>query len=162
VFSSVKVAPFFTLCQVYDNKHSDKSSDFRPARGGKKMPARRIQVSRNIPRDRISAYECELDVFGKPVRRGRYVTGWYEVFTVERLRNELMPKLAEYAAQGWSYPFLITCHELEGKSMATIALKPSKLRATASQIKFSRRRRKSAQTCLAVVTSVTEFSLLDG
>jgi len=125
------------------------------------MPTRRIQVSRNIPRGRISAYECELDVFRKPTGRGRYVTGWYGVFTVERLHNELMPKLAEYAAQGWSYPFLITCHELEGGSMATIALKPSKVRATASQIKFSRRRRKSAQTCLAVVVSVTEFSLLD-
>ena len=59
------------------------------------MPTRRIQVSRNIARDRISAYECELDVFGKPIGRGRYVTGWYGVFTVERLCNELMPKLAE-------------------------------------------------------------------
>lgn len=125
------------------------------------MPTRRIQVSRNIPRGRISAYECELDVFRKPIERGRYVTGWYGVFSVERLRNELMPKLAEYAAQGWSYPFLITCHELEGESTATIALKPSKVRATASQIKFSRRRQKSAQTCLAVVVSVTESSLLD-
>jgi hypothetical protein len=125
------------------------------------MSMRRIQVSRNIPRGRISAYECELDVFKKPIRQGRYVTGWYGVFTVERLRNELMPKLAEYAAQGWSYPFLITCHELEDKSTATIAPKPSKLRTTASEIRFSHRRRKSAQTCLAVVMSVTDFSLLD-
>lgn len=125
------------------------------------MPTRRIKVSRNIPRGRISAYECELDVFGKPIGRGRYVTGWYGVFTVERLRNELMPKLAEYAAQGWPYPFLITCHELEGESTVTIAPKHGKLRATASEIKFSRRQRKSAQTCLAVIVSVTEFSLLD-
>jgi hypothetical protein len=125
------------------------------------MPTRRIQVSRNISRGRISAYECESDVFRKPIRRGRYVTGWYGVFTVERLCNELMPKLTKYAAQGWSYPFLITCHELEGESTVTIALKLSKLRATASEIKFSRRRRKSAQTCLAVVMSVTEFSLLN-
>lgn len=80
---------------------------------------------------------------------------------MERLRNELMPKLAEYVAQGWSYPFLITCHELEDESTATIAPKPSKLHATTSEMKFSRRRRKSVQTYLAVVMSMTGLSLLD-
>ncbi|MBA7670301.1 hypothetical protein ES703_78446 [subsurface metagenome] len=115
------------------------------------MPTTRIQIGRNLSHHRISAYECKMKLSGEPVQ-GRYVTGWYGTFTIEGLQNEIMPKLVEYSSQGWSYPFLITYHQLENKANVHIA--------PPSGVKFSRRRRKSSQTRLAVVLSATRFKLL--
>ena len=115
------------------------------------MLTTRIQIGRNLSRHRISAYECKMQPSAELVQ-GKYVRGWYGIFTIEGLQSEIMPKLAEYASQGWSYPFLITYHQLEDKANVHIA--------PPSGIKFSRRRRKSSQTRLAVALSATEFKLL--
>jgi len=117
-----------------------------------------IEVGRNLSRDRISAYECEMRASGELVKR-KYVTGWYGIFTVERLKSELTPKLAEWAVQGLAYPFLITSHQLKDKTTIHITPPPEK-RARSSDIRFSPRQQSSPQTWLAVVLSATEFKLL--
>ena len=65
-----------------------------------------IIVGRTYPTWRISAYECEVDFSGNPVRivsrpKGKKpVVGWYSIFTPNRLQQEIMPKLKEYVDQG--------------------------------------------------------------
>lgn len=129
-----------------------------------RMPGNTYRVPRNLSPDRLNAYECQLDASGKPIK-GRYVKcgGWYGTFTVERLRDELMPKLAQHAAHGvWSYPFLITYHLLEVQ--ATVHISHSQIdhtgKARGEDIKITPRPPRSAQTWHAVVLSPTEFKLL--
>ena len=109
------------------------------------MSKRAIRIGRVYPTWRINAYECEVDSSNAPIRRGKYVRGWYGTFTSDKLENEIMPKLAEWAAQGWSYPFLITSHQLESKATVHI-IHPKDL-------KYSPRKRQSKQAWLAVVLS---------
>lgn len=116
-----------------------------------------LKVGRNLSRWRISAYECEVNQNGNPTEHGGYVTGWYGEFRPGRLENEIMPKLAEYAAQGRLYPFLITSHQLEKE--ATVHFMKEKIRR-ASDMKFSRRQRKSKRTPVAVVFSKTRSKIL--
>lgn len=119
------------------------------------MSITHFKLGRNLPTSRISAYECQVDTFGKLIR-GKYVRGWYGHFTAERLQSEIMPKLAEYAAQGWSYPFLLTSHRLQEKATVHITATPRK----AAGVKFSPRQRKSTHTQLALINSPTSFQLL--
>ena len=124
------------------------------------MTTIRTRLARPYPTDRISAHECKIDKFGKPMV-GRYVKngGWYGMFSAKRLRDELMPKLAEYSHKGYSYPFLITTYQLENEAEAVIAPSHRKRRVKLSEI-FSRRQRKSPKTPVAVILSPTEFRLL--
>ena len=110
---------------------------------------RTVQVGRKYSEWRISAYECRLNSSGDVLKRGRYVIGWYGLFDIHRLKSEIMPKLAEYAAQGWSYPFLVTSHRLRSKTMVKIT--PPK------DVKYYRRRPDSRQTWHAVVLSTSKY-----
>ena len=111
-----------------------------------------VSVGRKYSQQRLSAYECEVDSRGIPLRRGKYIKGWYGRFDESRLQSEIMPELAEYAARKGSYPFLITHHWLEGSTAVDIS--PPRY------LKFHPRKRRSGQTWLAVVLSSTEFKLL--
>ncbi len=115
------------------------------------------EASRNIPRDRISVYECKLNMSGQP-GRGKYVTGWYGGFTSEMLRIEIMPSLAILEAKGWLYPFLITSHRLKEKTKVYSPEKGEIRRG--SDLDFDRREPESPKTDVAVVFSPTEFKLL--
>jgi hypothetical protein len=75
-----------------------------------------IAIGRPYSNWRIRAYECEVDVSDKVVKKGKSVTGWYGLFTEDKLKNEIIPKLSEYAAQGNVYPFLIVSYRLENKA----------------------------------------------
>lgn len=116
-----------------------------------------LTVERNLSRWRISAYECEVSKNGNPTEQKGYVIGWYGEFKPSRLENEIIPKLAEYATQGRFYPFLITSHQLEKE--ATVHFMKEKIRR-ASDMKFSRRQKKSKQTPIAVVFSKTRYKIL--
>jgi hypothetical protein len=96
---------------------------------------------------------------GNPTKRGQYVIGWYGAFTPNRLQEEIMPKLAQYTAQGNVYPFLIVSYQLENKSKASLPV--NKLRkTTCADIKFSRRSRRSLPQNVALVYSATECKVL--
>jgi len=123
------------------------------------MVKRTIRIGRKYSEWRISAYECEVDSSGVPIRKRKsrgegsgYVRGWYGMFDTYRLQNEIMPKLDEYVAQGWSYPFLITQHRLENK--ATLDIIPP------TDLKYYPHKRQSEQPWLAVVLSHKKFKLL--
>ncbi len=66
-----------------------------------------LQIGRNLSEHRIAAYECTVE--GSVLEKhGEQVAGWYGMFDDQRLRQEIVPKLTEYASHGASYPFLIT------------------------------------------------------
>jgi hypothetical protein len=125
------------------------------------MSKNEIIVRRPYSIWRIRAYECEVDLYGNPVKRGKSVkAGWYGVFTSDKLENEIVPKLSEYAAQENAYPFLIVSYQLEDKSKVTLPI--DKLRKTirASDIKHSHRQRHSIPKWVAVVYSAKEYRIL--
>jgi hypothetical protein len=119
-----------------------------------------IIVGRPYSTWRISAYECDVDLSGNPKKQGKYVVGWYGVFTPDRLRQEIMPKLSEYAAQENAYPFLIVSYQLENKSKVALPDYKSRKITRASDIKFSHRQRRSIPKWEAVVYSATECKIL--
>ena len=108
-----------------------------------------LQIGRNLSKYRIAAYECTID--GSAVKKGKWVLGWYRMFHEERLKQELMPKLAEYAGQGASYPFLITSYLLESKADVLLGTK---------DVKFRPRPRQTANQNEAVVYSRNRYKLL--
>jgi hypothetical protein len=121
------------------------------------MSKAEIIVGRPYSTWRISAYECETDLSNNPKKKGRYVVGWYGTYSPKRLQHEIMPKLSEYAAQGYIYPFLVVSYQLENKSKVTLlADKPRR----ASDIMFSPRQRRSPQKMEAIVYSATECKVL--
>ena len=124
------------------------------------MPKNELKLGRPYSRQRISAYECEVNQSGDPIRQGNYVAGWYGVFTPHRLQTEIMPKLSEHAAQGRLYPFLITSHQLADKAEVHFPEDKPRKSLRASDIKFSQRRRCSPQTWVATVLSPTRFKEL--
>jgi hypothetical protein len=120
----------------------------------------KLKVPRNIPTTRISAYECTILPNGQIVKNHLVKNGgWYGPFTEERLQNTIMPKLAEYTKQDYSYPFLVTTHELNKNTEVHIN-RPSKGKAKASDLSFNRRKRQSLPKCVAVVYSETECKVL--
>jgi len=119
-----------------------------------------VIVGRPYSTWRTSAYECEVDLSGNPVKQGKYVVGWYGAFTPNKLRQEIMPKLSQYAAQENIYPFLIVSYQLENKSKVTLPVDKSRKITRASDIKFSRRQRRSLSKWVAVVYSATECKIL--
>ena len=54
------------------------------------------QSSRNLSEYRVAAYECTVS--GSSVNKGKRVVTWYGMFDEERLKQEIMPMLAAYAA----------------------------------------------------------------
>ena len=129
------------------------------------MSTREIKVDRPYSRLRIGAYECELDRGGNPVKKSGQkgqIAGWYGMFTPDRLQNEIMPKLAEYAAQGRHYPFLIATYQLENKAVVSLRNNVPARKVKTSDIKFSRRRRESAFVPTAVVNSASTYRLING
>jgi len=119
-----------------------------------------IIVGRPYSTWRTSAYECEVDLSGNPVKQGKYVVGWYGAFTPNKLQQEIMPKLSQYAAQENVYPFLIVSYQLENKSKVTLSEDKSRKITRASDIKFSRRPRHSPPKGVAVVYSATACKIL--
>ena len=114
------------------------------------MSSNPIMLGRNLSRTRINAYERTILPNGsidkkRPVRNG----GWYGPFTEERLRNEIMHKLEEYAGQDYHYPFLITAHELNKKTEVHV-----------DPVSFKRRGSQSEQRWVAVVNSEKECKIL--
>ena len=83
------------------------------------------------------------------------------MFTPDRLQKEIMPKLAEYAAQGRRYPFLIATYQLENKAVVSPHNDVLARKVKASDIKFSRRRRESTFVLNAVVNSASEYRLIN-
>ena len=122
------------------------------------MSKRIITIGRKYLEWRISAYECQVVPSGVSYKLGktgkpRYVRGWYGLFDTHRLENEIIPKLAEYVeVRERSYPFLITQHRLENKTIAHIT--PPK------DVKSDPRKPATGHTWCAVVLSDTEFELL--
>jgi hypothetical protein len=92
------------------------------------------------------------------VIQGKYVKGWYGLFSAERLRDEIMPKLVECSRSGYSYPFLITTHVLANWAEITIKVPPG-LIARRSDIKFVPRKPKTQQRGVALVTGPEEARL---
>ena len=112
-----------------------------------------IKLGRKYSEWRIRAYECETDAAGSPIKKGKPISrGWYGLFNTSKLESEIMPKLAEYAAQGWAYPFLITQHRLESK--ATIDITPPK------DLKYYPRKRQSEQTWVAIALGQKLYKIL--
>lgn len=109
---------------------------------------------------RINAYECEVDHSNNPIKQGKYVVGWYGMFTPDRLKNEIMPKLSEYAAQENTYPFLIVTYQLQDKSKVILPLNKPNKSIKSSDIKFSRRSKRSLPKLVAVVYSAKECKVL--
>ena len=126
------------------------------------MSADEIKVGRPYSRLRICAYECDLDQAGNPTKKSGQVAGWYGIFTPDRLQKEIVPKLAEHAAQGRHYPFLIITYQLEDKARVRLPNDVPLRRVRASDLKFSRRPRASNWTVVAIVNSATEYALLNG
>ena len=124
-----------------------------------------IIVGRTHSTWRIGAYECEVDLSRNPVRivsrpkTKQPVAGWYKIFTLNRLQQEIMPKLKEYVDQGNIYPFLIVTYQLENKSKVTLPEDKSR-KATTKDIKFSPRERRSRPEWVAVVYSESEYKIL--
>jgi len=118
-----------------------------------------FKVGRKYSTDRVSAYECELDAPGNPVRKLRHVVGWYGMFHEERLRVEFMPKLAEYAHKGRRYPFLLTERRLADKTDVRLLYHPPRRRP---DIEFTPRRADArfVERWLAVVLSEADYRLL--
>ncbi len=122
------------------------------------MSERTIGIGRKYSVWRISAYECEAGSSGVSYKLGKtgkpiYVRGWDRLFDEHRLKNEIMPKLAEYAKVGkHSYPFLITQHRLQKETTAHVT--PPR------DVKFDPRKPATGHTWCAVVLSDTEFELL--
>ncbi len=126
------------------------------------MSTHKIKIGRPYPRLRIGAYECELDRDGNPIKKSAQIVGWYGMFTPNRLQKEIMPKLAEYAAQGRHYPFLIATYQLENKAVVSLRNDVLARKVKASDVKFSRRRRESAFVPTAVINSASEYRLING
>ena len=115
-----------------------------------------LQIGRNLSEHRIGAYECT--VAGPAVKRGKWVVGWYGMCDERRLKEEIFPKLSEYANQGACYPFLITSYMLESKTDVWIETHGQK--AKAKDVNFRPRRRRTAQQTEAVAYSATSYELL--
>ena len=96
-----------------------------------------LQIGRNLSEHRIGAYECT--VAGQEVTRGKWVVGWYGMCDERRLKEEIFPKLSEYASQGASYPFLITSYVLESKT--DVRIDTDSQRAKPKDVNFRPRRR---------------------
>ena len=125
------------------------------------LPKRTIRIGRKYSEWRTSSWECEFDSSGVPIKkRDGYVRGWYGLCDEYRLQNEIMPKLAEWADQGRSYPFLITQHRLESKARVDIVSPMEHDKAILNEVKFHKRKRQTEQIHFALVFSPTEFKLL--
>jgi len=120
-----------------------------------------IKLGRPYPSLRIGAYECDLDRGGDPTKKSGQIAGWYGTFTPDRLQEEIMPKLAEYVAQGRHYPFLIVTYQLENKAKVGLRKDVQAKKVKASDIRFSQRRRESALRPTAIVSSASEYRLLE-
>jgi hypothetical protein len=125
------------------------------------MPTKQIKVGRSLSTLRIGAYECTLDSQGNPRKQSGQVIGWYGSFTTDRLQKEIMPKLAEYAAQGKRYPFLIATYELRSKAEVNLPRGIATKDIKDKDIDFSRREQDSALVPKAVVSSPGEYRLLN-
>lgn len=64
------------------------------------------------PDTRVGVYECE--VAGKGITKGKWVCGYYGLFSPDRLRNEIIPDLKQKKESGWpfSYPLLVVSYSL--------------------------------------------------
>ena len=116
-----------------------------------------LQVGRNLSDHRIGAYQCTVD--GSVVSKGKWVVGWYGMFSEERLRAELIPKLSEYVQQAIAtYPILLTTYMLESKSDVWIAGHPKGARA--GDVKFRPRQQRTSQQDEVIVHSATKYQSL--
>lgn len=79
------------------------------------------------------------------------------MLTDTRLQSEIMPKLSQYASQGYSYPFLIVTYQLKDQATATASVKESPHEARSMDVTFSPRQRESAHKWEAIVYSPTEW-----
>ena len=105
-----------------------------------------MRTQRNIPVDRVAAYQCVEDAVG--IAKGKRVTGWYCTFSEDRLISEFIPKVFEYVALAEaSFPILITSYQLEPKTDVK--------KDGARGVKFDRRSRKSPEKYEAVIRSAT-------
>ena len=119
-----------------------------------------LKIGRKYSTDRIRAYECELDSSGKPVRKIRSLrVGWYGLLDEAMLRTRILGKLAEYARQGWHYPFLLIQVRLVDKTDVRLRRNPPR---RGSDIGFAPRKAdpRFGETPVAVVVSETEYRLL--
>ena len=110
----------------------------------------------NLSEHRLAAYECIVN--GSAVKQGKRVAGWYRMFDEERLKLEIMPKLAEYAKEGRPYPFLVTSYMLEGKTDVLVEWSATRRRVVGA--KFRPRQQRTNHRNEAVVYSATDYRLL--
>ena len=122
------------------------------------MSERTIRIGRKYPTWRIRAYECEVDTSGISYKLGKtgkpkYVWSDYGLFNEYRLREKVMPKLAEYVkVKKGSYPLLIIQIRLEDKTEAHITSR--------KYVKFDPRKPATGHTWCAIVLSCTEYKRL--
>jgi hypothetical protein len=125
------------------------------------MMSNKIELGRSLSTLRIGAYECTLDSQGNPQIQSGQVVGWYGSFTAGRLEKEIMPKLAEYVAQGKHYPFIIATYELQSKAEVNLprGVAPEKIRV--KDIIFEPRPQDTPFVLKAIVFSASEYKLLE-
>ena len=114
------------------------------------------QSRRKLSEHRIAAYKCTVE--GSSPKKGKRVAGWYGMFDEKKLTQEIIPKLAEYAGQDATYPFLVTSYMLESKT--DVSVETPEKQGHARDVKFRPRRRRTAQENEAVVYSPTRQELL--
>ena len=109
-----------------------------------------MRTQRNIPVDRVAAYQCVEDAVG--IAKGKRVTGWYRTFGEGRLISEFIPRVSQYVAlEETSFPILITPYQLEHQLEPKTNVKEDSARG----VKFDRRSRKSPEKYEAVIRSAT-------
>ena len=110
-----------------------------------------MRTQRNIPVDRVAAYQCVEDAVD--IAKGKRITGWYHTFSEDRLIAEFIPKVSQYVAlEEASFPILITSYQLEPKTDAKEEID--------KRVKFDRRSRKSPEKYEAVIRSAADYMLL--
>ena len=110
-----------------------------------------MRTQRNIPVDRVAAYQCVEDAVG--IAKGKRVTGWYRTFSEGRLISDFIPRVSQYVAlEEASFPILITSYQLEPKTNVK--------EDSARGVKFDRRSRKSPEKYEAVIRFATDYMLL--
>lgn len=115
-------------------------------------------IQRNIPAGVITAFECKI-LPSEQIIPDRRVVSWKGTFSEERLREQIIPKLAQYAEQDWNFPFLIITHQLQ-KTTAAHFKRPITGRAKSTDIRIDHRKRNTEQIQVAIIQSRTQFKLL--
>jgi len=116
-----------------------------------------IIVARNLSRWRVSVYECEVSGAGN-LSLGRYVLGEYGRFNNRMIDAKIMPRIPNYIAKGYNYPFLVTEHRLKDES--TITFHKFKARSK-DDMGFSKRTADRPKKNMAIIYALGSYRILN-